>query len=67
MYLFSECCRHSHKQNELEVKRGTEIHNTTVKVETNRQIEIIYIYNSRTYLKRKETVEGCVNALKIKV
>ena len=60
VYLFSECCRQ--KQKELEVKRGTEIHNTMmVKVEINRQIEI-YISNSRT---QEETVEGCVNALKI--
>ena len=59
VYLFSECCRH--KQKELEVKRGTEIHNTMVKVKINRQIEI-YISNSRT---QEETVEGCVNALKI--
>ena len=49
--MFSECCRH--KQNELEVKRGTEIHNTTVKVEIIRQIEI-YISNSRTHLKRRQ-------------
>ena len=51
VYLFSECCRH--KQNELEVKWETEIHNTTVKVEINRQIEI-YISNSRTHLKRRQ-------------
>ena len=30
VYMFSEFCRH--KQNELEVERGTEIHNTTVVV-----------------------------------
>ena len=51
VYMFSECCRH--KQNELEVKRGTEIHNTTVKMEINRQIEM-YISNSRPHLKRKQ-------------
>ena len=45
------CCRL--KQNELEVKRGSEIHNTMVKVEINRQIEI-YISNSRTHLKRRQ-------------
>ena len=50
VYLFSECCRH--KQKELEVKRGTEIHNTMVKVEINREIKI-YISNSRTHLKRR--------------
>ena len=50
VYLFSECCRH--KQKELEGKRGTEIHNTMVKVEINQQIEI-YNSNSRTHLKRR--------------
>ena len=59
MYLFSECCRYFHKQNELEVKRGTEIPNTMVKVETNRQIEI-YISNSRTHITSRE---GCVHEL----